>query len=81
MQFMNLVMRVLPNAGSGSVSRFGTSLRLGILARSPKLSETVLTADMRVTTERYACRLMAVAVYDTQKGVSHSPLDKIVIKI
>jgi len=28
-------MSVLPNAGSGSVSRFGTSLRLGIL-KSPK---------------------------------------------
>jgi hypothetical protein len=28
---MNLLMSVLPNIGSGSVSRFGTSLRLGIL--------------------------------------------------
>jgi hypothetical protein len=31
MQLMNLVMSVLLNKGSGKVSRFGTSLRLGIL--------------------------------------------------
>ena len=31
MQLMNLLMSVLPKTGSGSVSRFGTSLRLGIL--------------------------------------------------
>src|SRR6266508_1422285 len=30
MQFMNLVTSVLPYKGSGSVSRLGTSLRLGI---------------------------------------------------
>jgi hypothetical protein len=30
MQLMNLLIRVLPNAGSGNASRFGTSLRLGI---------------------------------------------------
>jgi len=31
MQLMNLVMSVLPNKGSGKVSRFGTSRRLGML--------------------------------------------------
>ena len=31
MQFMNLVINVLLYKGSGSVSRLGTSLRLGIL--------------------------------------------------
>jgi len=53
MQLMNFVMSVLPNAGSGSVSRFGTSLRLGIL-KSPKAVLallTVLLLGVRTATE------------------------------
>lgn len=68
MQLMNLVMSVLPYAGSGSVSRFGISLRLGILTRSPKLAETVLAAKVWGHYCEDASRLMAVAVYDIRRA-------------
>jgi hypothetical protein len=80
MQLMNLVMSVLPNAGSGSVSRFGTSLRLGILTRSPKLTETVKTANVQ---EIY--RIDRLSTYGSRRlkildGCECLALEQVVIK-
>jgi hypothetical protein len=75
MQLINFVTSVLPKLGSGSVSRFGTSLRLGILKDLPipcrhSLTPTVSDAYREQTQPPSGKRLWRFSA-----GVNRSPLD------
>jgi hypothetical protein len=67
----NLLISVLPKAGSGNVSRFGTSLRLGILKISQSPADIHYSIRVRMPVEsQFYCRLLANADWRFSAGVS-----------
>jgi hypothetical protein len=68
-----LLMSVLPKTGSGNVSRFGISLRLGILKDLPKPYGYSFLYKVRMPVESESYRLLANTDHRFSAGAHHSP--------